>query len=146
MSHISYFKKTWSDNPSSGTTLDAASLNNIENGIANSVNKINSIDDKIAEVDKIFCGSVVRSIDSSGTAEVFSENDFEYYFGRGFNPRYDCVVVSNGDYYMLHYSLESPSFIPGSSGIATRVVGNYDGVERKVRINFIVMLGNVNYD
>ena len=72
MSHISYSKKVWSDTPSSGNTLNAASLNNIENDIANNVDSINLMDDKIGTIDKIFCGSIVRTIYSNGEVKVFT--------------------------------------------------------------------------
>lgn len=145
MAHISYSKKNWTDTSSSGNTLNAASLNNIENGIANSVNKINSIDDKISTVDKIYCGSVVRTIRSNREIKVFTASDFKRHFGKSFNSGTDCVVVSNGDWLACPYYIGSSIFTTSDDSIWAKAFEDYDGVERKIRINFIVALGTINY-
>lgn len=111
MSHISYSKKVWSDTPSSGNTLNAVSLNNIENGIANSVDKINSIDDKISTVDKIFCGSVVRTIRANREVEVFTDAQFKRHFGRSFSSGKDCVAVSNADWVACPHYLSGAVYV-----------------------------------
>ena len=145
MSHISYSKKTWTDSPSSGNTLDAASLNNIENGISSTVTKINSIDDKISTVDKIFCGSVVRQIQSNREIEVFTDYQFRLHFGRSFDPAMDFVGVSNGDWVACPYYIGSAIHTSSNDSIWAKAFEDYDGVERRIRINFIVALGTIDY-
>lgn len=145
MAHISYSKKNWTDTSSSGNTLNATSLNNIENGIANSVNKINSIDDKISTVDKIYCWSVVRTIQSDREIKVFTDAQFKKHFGRSFKPGMDFVGVSNGDWMACPYYIGSAIHTSSDNSIWAKAFEDYDGVERRIRINFIVVLGTINY-
>lgn len=146
MAHISYSKKNWTDTSSSGNTLNAASLNNIENGIVNSVDKINSIDDKISTVDKIYCGSVVRTMQTNGEVILFSDEQFKRHFGKSFNGAYDAISVQNGDWNACPHYLSGAVHVDTTKKLWAYVVDGYDGVERKVRINFIIAIGNVDYN
>lgn len=148
MAHISYSKKTWTDTASSGNTLNAASLNNIESGIKNSVDKINSIDDKISTVDKIFCGSVVCDVDPNGYITVFTNDMFSSYFGRSFNPHTDCVAVFNGDWQHCSFYTGCAAYLRSPADkIQAKILDEmWDAAESQIRINFIVALGTVNYE
>jgi len=52
MSDISFSKLTWENLPARTTALSATNLNRIENGIADSVAEINSLDERVTALEQ----------------------------------------------------------------------------------------------
>ena len=138
---LSFTKKTWTDNATSGTPLTAAELNRLENAISNLTTAVNNLQDSVTQGCKhIFCGSIVRTIESDvyhARAHLWNASECQSTFGYQFNATTDCCICMNGDYAAINWVKAMYTYYTASERcLYCRL---YDGTIRtSIRLNYII--------
>lgn len=138
---LSFSKKAWSDTATSGTPITATELNRLETAIYNLTTAVNNLQDSVTQgCKRIFCGSIVRTIESDvyhTRAHLWNASECNSAFGRQFRASTDCCICMNGDYAAINWVKAMYTYYTGSEQcLYCRL---YDGsVSAPIRLNYVI--------
>ena len=95
---INFTKKTWVDDPTSGTPITAADMNRLEQAIVDLNTTLTSVQNSVSHQPKVIIGTDIWSVTAgSDKLALWTRDQFVDRFGVVFNNSRDCFSVMNGD-------------------------------------------------
>ena len=133
---LAFVKKTWVDDPESGTPITAADLNRIEDAISSLDTSVQSLQGSVSRMRRIFTGTKVIELNNTGYGTLFSDSEYRSIVGRSFDKAADFVASMNADTAAQNVPVKGTSYVSRSKTIIFTLDSQKTG---SIRINYVIV-------
>ena len=133
---LAFVKKTWVDDPESGTTITAADLNRIEEAISSLDTSVQSLQGSVSRMRRVFTGTKIIELNNTGYGTLFSDSEYRSIVGRSFDQASDFVASMNADTAAQNAPVKGTSYVPGSKTIIFTLDSQRVG---SIRVNYVIV-------